>query len=159
MRKNTHEPHARRLPALLALRSLVVDHASCLRRHLLSRLEGAASPRLPALARRPCRRFARRPGGALPGPGIADRAVRGPAAASPHGAAPAAHDGGAAAPLAGRAAVSLAPGLAALRARLLGRPPSVFSILAPALRALDASTDGAADLCRRHLAVAPAAGL
>src|SRR5207253_10965099 len=119
----------------------------------------------------PCRRLAR---SAMPGPGrappgrrakrrhgrgIADRAVRGPAAASPHGAAPAAHDGGAAAPLAGRAAVSLAPGLAALRARLLGRPPSVFFILAPARRALDASTDGAADLCLRHLAVPLADGL
>src|SRR5947209_12549408 len=159
MRKNTHEPHARRLPALLALRSLVADHDSCLRRHLRSRLEGAASPRLPALARRPYRRFPRRPGGALPGPGIADRAVPDPAGASPHGAAPAAHDGGAAAPLVGRAAVSLIPGLAALRARLLGRPSSVLSIPAPLLRAVEPSADGAPHLHRGHLAMALPTGL
>ena len=58
----------------------------------------------------------------LPGPGVADRAVRRPAAPGPHGAAPAAHDGGAAAPLAGRAAVPLAAGFAAAGPHLTGSP-------------------------------------
>src|SRR5580704_10343579 len=110
MKKNTHEPHARRLPALLALRSLAPDRAPCLCRRLRSWLEGARPPRLPALARRPGRCLPRRPGGALPGPGIADRAVRCAAPASSYGAAPASDDGGAAPPLVGRAAVPLAPG-------------------------------------------------
>src|SRR5437879_5710104 len=159
MRKSTHERHARRFPALLAFRPLAPDRAPCLRRRLSSRLACAPPSRLTPLARRSPRRLPRWPGGDLPGPGIADRAVRRPASASPHAAAPAADDGGAAAALVGRAAVPLSARTPATRARLLGRSAPVLSVPAVALWVVDPSADGAAHVHRRHLVLASAAGL
>src|SRR5690348_7517304 len=104
-RRNTREPHPRRLPTLLAVRPLASGGAAAHGRRLSARLARAPPPRPPALARRPPRRVPRRARGHRPGPGVAGRAVRRPTAPGPYGAAPAAHDGGAAAPLAGRAAV------------------------------------------------------
>ena len=75
-RRNTREPHARRLPALLAVRPLAPGRAAAHGRRLPARLARAPPPRPPALARRPARRVPRRAGGDLPGPGLADRAVR-----------------------------------------------------------------------------------
>src|SRR5690242_16669483 len=105
MRSNTREPHARRLPALLAVRSLAPGRAAACERRLPARLARAPPPRSPALARRPPRRVPRRTRGDRPGPGVARRAAGRPAAPGPYGAAPLAHDDGAAAPLVGRAPV------------------------------------------------------
>src|SRR5262249_17790055 len=112
-----------------------------------------------ALAWGPRRGLLRRPGGCLPGPGVADRTVRGPAPLGPHGAAPAAHDGGAAAAVAGRAAVPFTSGLATTHPRFLGRPLAVRAALSPALRPPDAPADGALSFRRRHLVLARATGL
>src|SRR5262249_9499444 len=89
----------------------------------------------------------------------ADRAVRRPAAASPHGAAPAAHDGGAAAPLAGRATVPPAARPAAAGPRPLGRPAAVVAAAEAAVRPTDAPAGGAAHLRRGRMGVARSAGL
>src|SRR5262245_23193889 len=154
MRSNTREPHARRLPALLAVRSLAPGRAAAHGRRLSARLARAPPPRPPALARRPPRRVPRRARGHRPGPGVAGRDVCRPAAPGPYGAAPGAHDVGTAAPLVGRAAVPLAPGPATARAQDLGRPMAVRAAAAPALWPPDPPADGARPLRRRHLGLA-----
>src|ERR1700752_5543519 len=115
MRSNTREAHARRLPGLLAVRPLAPGRAAPQGRRLSARMARAPPPRPLALPRRPPRRVPRRARGHRPGPGVAGRAVRRPAAPGPYGAAPAAHDDGAAAPLVGRALVPLPPGPATAR--------------------------------------------
>src|SRR5262245_16605649 len=159
MRRNTREPHARRLPALLALRPLAPGRAAAHGRRLPAGLARPPPPRPPPLARRPARRLPRRAGGDRPGPGVAGRAVRRPAPASPHGAAPAAHDGGAAAAVAGCAAAPRAPVPAAARPRVLGRPAAGLAAAAPVPRPVGAPAAGARALRRRHLALALPAGL
>src|SRR5262249_29689972 len=104
MKNNTHEPHSRSLPALLALRPLARGRTPSHGRRLPARLARSAPP----LAWRPPRRILRWPGDHLPGPGIADRTVRRLAASGPYAAARAAHDGGAAAFVARRAALHFA---------------------------------------------------
>ena len=74
-----------------------------------------------ALAGQPADRFRGWLDRALPGPGVADRAVHVAAAASPHAAAPVADDDRAALALAGCSAVPLAAGAAATDSHLLGR--------------------------------------
>src|SRR5262249_9239347 len=122
---STRESHARCGPALLAVRPLALGRATAHGRCLSARLARAPPPRPLALARRPSRRVPWRAPGDLPGPGLADRAVRRPAAPNPHGAAPAANDGGPAVAVAGRAPVPFAPGLAPAHPRFLGRAPAV----------------------------------
>src|SRR5262245_61179784 len=143
MRRNTGEPHARGLSALLALRPRAAGRAAPVRRRLPARLARPPPPRPLALARRPARRVPRRARGHLPGPGVAHRAARRPAVAGAYAPAPAADDGGRAAGVAGRAAAAVAPGPAAAAARVLGRAAARLPPAAPALRAVDAPTGGA----------------
>src|SRR5262245_16794711 len=144
MRRNTREPDARGLSALLALRPRAPARAAPVRRRLPARLARPPAPRPRALVRRPARRVPRRARGHLPGPGVARRAARRPAVAGPHAATPAADDGGRAAGVAGRAAAPVAPGPAAARARVLGRAAARLPPAAPALRTVDAPAGGAA---------------
>src|SRR5437660_257203 len=55
MRRNTREPHARRLPALLAFRPLAPGRAPDHRRRLPAWVAPPSPPRRPAVARRPPR--------------------------------------------------------------------------------------------------------
>src|SRR5262249_30727657 len=154
MRSNTREPHARRLPALLAIRSLAPGGATAHGRRLSARLARAPPPRPPALARRPPRPVPQRARGPRPGPCVAERDVCPPAPPGPYGAAPAAHDDRAAAPLVGRASVPLATGPATARAHGLGRPMAVRAPAAPAFSPPDPPALGARPLRRRHLGLA-----
>src|SRR5262245_3699147 len=91
------------------------------RLHLPARLAGSATEKPAALARRPTHRLCGWARDRLPGPGLADRAVRRAAVESPHVAASAADDGCASAGLAGGAPVSDVARPAPASTHLLGR--------------------------------------
>src|SRR5436305_14054713 len=82
--RTSHESHARRLSALVAVRPLAPGRAGPGRRPVPARLAGPAPAEPAAVARRPAERLFGGAGGRLPGPGVADRAVRRAPVASPH---------------------------------------------------------------------------
>src|SRR5262249_40543854 len=111
------------------------------------------------LACRPTGRLYRRAYTGFPGPGLADRAVRRAAPASPHAPASTADDGRASAALAGGAPVSHAAWPPPTNAHLLGRAIASVARFAAVLRAADSPGRGAAPICRCHVALACAGRL
>src|SRR5262249_39687266 len=148
------EPARRCLSSLVAGKPLARLVARSGSLHLPARLAGSATEKPAALARRPTHRFCGWARGRLPGPGLADRAVRRAAVESPHVAAPLADDGCASAGLDGGAAVPDVARPALASTHLLGRATASVAHLEAVLRAADSPGGGAAAICRRHVALA-----
>jgi len=135
MRTTTHEPHASRNAFLLRSwpRSLVVDHRSCLAPAFTVRGGGRCVAATPCAVTGCISPLSSAAWLRSPGPdGIAVEPFRGSAAARPHGVSTCCHDGcgWCGLPLLWLGApLSPFSGAAALVACLLGRPPSVLSLL------------------------------